>query len=85
LFIFGNPCRIISNRGTAFTSNNFTDYCAKENIEQILITTGIPRANDQVERINRIFIPSLTKLTDPECEKCKYLDFVQSMYKYNIK
>jgi len=77
-FIFGNPRRIISDRGTAFTSNNFADYCAKENIEHILTTTGIPRANGQVERINRILIPLLTKLSDPECEKWyKYLDFAQ--------
>jgi len=76
--IFGNPRRIISDRETAFTSNNFTDYCAKENIEHILTTTGIPRANGQVERINRTLIPLLTKLSDPECEKWyKYLDLAQ--------
>lgn len=76
--IFGNPRRIISDRGTAFTSNNFAEYCIKENIEHILTTTGIPRANGQVERINRIIIPLLTKLADPKREQWhKYLDFAQ--------
>lgn len=59
---FGNPRRIISDRGTAFTSNEFREYCQKENIEHILITTGIPRANGQVERINRSLIPVVIKL-----------------------
>lgn len=40
---FGNPRRIISDRGTAFTSKDFQDYCKHENIQHILTTTGIPR------------------------------------------
>lgn len=31
--IFGNPRRIISNRGTAFTSHEFEQYCKDENIQ----------------------------------------------------
>lgn len=50
--IFGNLRRISSDRGTAFTASLFQEYCKNENIEHILITTGIPRANGQVERIN---------------------------------
>lgn len=53
---FGNPQRIISDRGTAFTSGDFKEYCASENIEHIKITTGVPRGNGQIERINRIVI-----------------------------
>lgn len=34
--IFGNPQRIVSDRGAAFTSGDFRDYCATENIEHIL-------------------------------------------------
>lgn len=75
---FGNPRRIISDRGTAFTSNEFHDYCRKENIEHVLITTGIPRANGQVERINRTLIPVLTKLTAPKPDEWyKYLSQTQ--------
>lgn len=61
--IFGNPSRIISDRGTAFTAEEFENYCSEENIKHILITTGVPRSNGQVERINRILIPVITKLS----------------------
>ncbi|KAG6465495.1 hypothetical protein O3G_MSEX015186 [Manduca sexta] len=59
---FGNPSRIITDRGTAFTSKDFEAYCKDENIQHIKITTGVPRGNGQVERVHRILIPMLTKL-----------------------
>lgn len=59
---FGNPTRLISDRGTAFTSKDFKEYCDKEHIQHITITTGVPRGNGQVERIHRIIISVLTKL-----------------------
>lgn len=61
--VFGNPRRIISDQGSAFTSNDFKSYCADEGILHDLIVTGVPRGNGQVERVNRILIPLLTKLT----------------------
>ena len=61
--IFGNPRRIIADRGSAFTSNLFQNYCKTEGIERVLITTGIPRGNGQVERVNRVIIPVLAKLS----------------------
>jgi len=76
--IFGNQRRIISDRGSAFTSSDFRDYCSEENIEHILITTGVPRGNGQVERINHIIIPVLTKLTHDHPDKWyRYVDRVQ--------
>lgn len=57
---FGNPRRIISDRGTAFTAVAFENYCNKEGIQQVRSTTGIPRANGQVESVNRTLIPLLT-------------------------
>lgn len=73
--IFRNPTRIISDRGTAFTSSDFCDYCK---IEHILTTPGIPRANSQVERVNRTLISLLTKLSSPKpTEWYKYLEIVQ--------
>ena len=39
--IYGNPKRIISDRGTAFTSNDFEKSCEKKKIQHILnITKG---------------------------------------------
>lgn len=76
--IFGNPKRIISDRGTAFTSGAFRDYCDREKVEHVLITTGVPRGNGQVERLNRTIIAILTKLSlfKPE-EWFKHVNKVQ--------
>ncbi|GBN95131.1 Transposon Tf2-6 polyprotein [Araneus ventricosus] len=61
--VFGSPFQIISDRGTAFTSGDFADYCAKEKIKHHAITTGLPRANGQIERINQTIISVLSKLS----------------------
>lgn len=75
---FGNPVRIISDKGTAFTSNDFQTYCQDENIEHITITTGIPRGNGQVERIHESLIPILSKLSiDDSTKWYKYVAAVQ--------
>ncbi|GFT00864.1 hypothetical protein TNCV_4053251 [Trichonephila clavipes] len=62
---FGNPIRIISDRGSAFTSKLFKDYCDEENIEHLQIAAGVPRGNGQVERIHRTLVRTivLTKLS----------------------
>ncbi|KMQ86624.1 blastopia polyprotein [Lasius niger] len=76
--IFANPRRIVSDRGSAFTSGEFEEYCRSEGISHQLITTGVPRANGQVERVNRTLIPLLTKLSAPKPhEWYKYLDIAQ--------
>lgn len=59
---YGNPFRLITDRGAAFTSNDFKDYCENEGIQHVLVTTGVPRGNGQVERIHRVIIAVLTKL-----------------------
>lgn len=60
---FGNPARIITDRGAAFTSNSFVQYCEQEEIEHVKITTGVPRGNGQVERVHRTIISVLAKLS----------------------
>lgn len=76
--IFGNPERVISDRGSAFTSSEFQNYCNDEGIEHILITTGVPRGNGQVERTIRTLIPVLAKLSvnNPD-QWYKHVDKVQ--------
>jgi len=54
---------IISDRGMAFTVNKFEDYFRQEGIKHIKIIAGLPRANGQVEKINRTIIPVLAKLS----------------------
>lgn len=41
----------------------FKQYCTEQNIEQVLVTTGVPRGDGQVERVNRTLILLLTKLS----------------------
>ncbi|GFU32580.1 hypothetical protein TNCV_3044681 [Trichonephila clavipes] len=60
---FGNPIGIISDRGSAFTSKLFNDFCDEENIQHLQRATDVPRGNGQVERIHRTLIPVLTKLS----------------------
>lgn len=62
--VFGNPRRIISDRGPTFTSNVFEDYCEQLNIEHVKINTGVPRGNGQVERMHTTIILVLTKLCE---------------------
>lgn len=76
--IFCSPRRIVTDRRTAFTSKDFEEYCEAEGIKHSLITTGQPRGNGQVERVNRTLIPLLTKLAAPRPhEWYKYLHVAQ--------
>jgi len=61
--IFGNPAQIISDRRTAFTSDEFKKYCENEGIELHAVPTGDPRANGQVERLNATIVSVLSKLS----------------------
>ncbi|GFW16493.1 hypothetical protein TNCV_2351171 [Trichonephila clavipes] len=82
---FGNPIRIISDRGSAFTSKLFNDYCDEENIQHLQIATGVPRGNGQVERIHRTLIPVLTKLSlDDSTKWYKYVDSLQRILNSTI-
>ncbi|GFX18840.1 hypothetical protein TNCV_4143611 [Trichonephila clavipes] len=82
---FGNPIRIISDRGSAFTSKLFNDYCDEENIQHLQIATGVPRGNGQVERIHRTLIPVLTKLSLGDSTKwSKYVDRLQRILNSTI-
>lgn len=67
--IFGNPVRLITDRGTAFTANDFQTYCRDNNIQHLPVTTGVPRGNGQVERLNQCIISVLTKLSTAEPRK----------------
>ncbi|GFY27799.1 transposon Tf2-6 polyprotein [Trichonephila clavipes] len=82
---FDNPIRIISDRGSAFTSKLFNDYCDEENIQHLQIATGVPRGNGQVERIHRTLIPVLTKLSlDDSTKWYKYVDRLQRILNCTI-
>lgn len=56
---FGSPTRIITDRGTSFTSKNFKSFVNSIGTKHILNSVATPRANGQVERYNRTILASL--------------------------
>ena len=56
---YGKPERIITDRGTAFTSKLFEKMCRFYEIQHVKIGSGTPRANGQVERVNSMIISCL--------------------------
>lgn len=64
--LFGYPKRIISDRGSAFTSKTFTDYCTSKQIRHVKNAVASPRSNGQVERFNRTLIEAINKSTTEE-------------------
>ncbi|XP_061395568.1 uncharacterized protein LOC133331186 [Musca vetustissima] len=61
---FGVPKKIITDRGTAFNSNAFDNYCHEHNIRHIKTAVRTPRANGQVERANAVILNYLRTTTD---------------------
>lgn len=62
--VYSKPKRLISDRGTCFTSSTFKEFLNNENIVHILTAVNTPRANGQVERFNRVITPMLAKLSE---------------------
>ncbi|XP_053968882.1 uncharacterized protein K02A2.6-like [Anastrepha ludens] len=60
---FGVPARIVTDRGTAFTSNDFQKYCKDNDIKHILNAIRTPRANGHAERANRTIMSMLLPST----------------------
>ena len=58
---YSRPNKLISDRGTCFTSGLFQEYCRDKNIQHILVASGCPKSNGQVERVNRTIRPMIAK------------------------
>lgn len=58
-YLFGVPSRIITDRGTAFTSKTFGMFCSSYGLKHILNAVSTPRANGQCERYNRTILSAL--------------------------
>lgn len=56
---FGTPVRIISDRGSSFTSLAFKKFLNDIGVKHVLNAVATPRANGQVERYNRTITESL--------------------------
>lgn len=66
---FRTPDRIISDRGTCFTSHAFKRFCAEKGIKHVLNAVASPQSNGQVERYNRTILGSLTAQNLKDDEK----------------
>lgn len=64
---FGCPKRIVADKGAAFTSEGFSQYWTENWLHHMMITTGMPRGNGQVERLNAViaFVVAKLSVQDP--------------------
>lgn len=74
---YSKPLRIISDRGSAFTSKEFENFINNHGIIHIKIATASPKSNGQIERTNRDLTPILSKLTDLKNKWNKNLPLVE--------
>lgn len=60
--VIWQPIAIVSDRGVTFTFHLFKPYCEQQNIEHLL-KAEVARDNGQVERMDKIIVPMLSKLS----------------------
>lgn len=66
IHLFGVPNRIVSDRGTAYTSQTFRMFCESYGIKYVLNAVATPRANGQCERYNKtIALATMAVERDP--------------------
>lgn len=73
----GKPVELVSDRGTAFTASEFTDFMASVKVKHRKVVVAAPWANGTVERINRFLKSSLIKLIPNAGDWEKHLGNVQ--------
>lgn len=66
---FGVPTRLITDKGSSFTSKTFKDFVKSNGIKHIINAVATPRANGQVERFNRTILDALSTSTHGKDEK----------------
>lgn len=64
---FGNPHRIVTDRGVAFTSRYFKEFSKLKQFKHVLNAVACPRSNGQVERVNRTIVNGLNTTAESEC------------------
>lgn len=67
--IFGNPRVIVSDRNTAFTSQEFVEFLRNKSIKHCLIAVVAPWANGLAEKANRFLKSFLKKIVDKRLER----------------
>ena len=61
---FGLPKKIVSDNGTKFDSDLFTEFCERHGIVKSFSSVAYPQANGQVEAVNKTLKASLKKRLD---------------------
>jgi len=74
---FGKPDQIVSDRGTAFTSKEFSEFTEYYSIRHRKVAVAAPWANGIAERANRFLKTSLTKLINEASEWKLHLERMQ--------
>lgn len=64
---FGNPTRVVTDRGKAFTSRYFKQFSEEMQFKHVLNAIASPRSNGQVERVNRTLLNGLNTMSESEC------------------
>lgn len=76
--------RIVSDRGTIFTSDKFAEFINNESTQHILVAVGTPRANGQIERFNHDITPMIAKLCDEPHKWDQVLDQIEYAFNNTI-
>lgn len=80
----GKPDQIVSDMGTQFSSNQFKEWCVKNNIYQTIASTHHQQTNGQVERTVQTIKPMLMKSLQEHRNIDKTLNLVKNGYNNNI-
>lgn len=80
---YSRPNRIISDRGTCFTANEFSEFVSKNNIEHVKISVQSPQSNGQIERMNRDLKNMLSKLAESATHADWRTKLMQVEYAFN--
>ncbi|CAH1713532.1 unnamed protein product [Aphis gossypii] len=74
---YSKPRLVISDRGTSFTSLAFKQFLEDESVGLTLVAAGTPRANGQVEIVNKSVVPMLAKLSESTSKWDRVLNKVE--------
>lgn len=75
---YGLPRRLISDRGTCFTSHRFEEFCSSQGIRHILTSTRHPQVNGKVKGTHSVLMAALMTCTEEGKEWDAVLSEVQN-------
>lgn len=64
--LFGSPKVLVTDQGSSFTCKKFGEFCDKYTVRHVLNAVATPRANGQVERLNRTILGALLASNNEE-------------------